>query len=82
MKSALFVHITKAEDENYARNFQVVDVFSLPITQSPRRMKNSINVYVEQDYTTSSNSCSNNITTIQPPLVIIKLNSRFFKFDQ
>lgn len=48
MKSALFVHSTKAEDDNYARNVQVVDVISLPTTQSPRRMKNSINVYVEQ----------------------------------
>lgn len=82
MKSALFVHSTRAEDENYARHFQVVDVISLPITQSPRRMKNSINVYVEQDYTKSSNSCSNNITTIQHPLVIIKRNSRLIKCDQ
>lgn len=82
MKSALFVHSTKAKDENYARNFQVVYVISLAITQSPRTMKNSINVYAEHDYTTSSNSSSNNITTIQPPLVIIKLNSRVFKFDQ
>lgn len=80
MKSALFVHSTKAEDENYARKFQVVDVIFLPRTQSPRRMKNSIIVYVEQDYKISSNSSSNNITTIQPPLVIIKLNSRVFKF--
>lgn len=48
MKSALFVNSTKAEDDNYARNFQVDDVISLPTTQSSRRMKNSINVYVEQ----------------------------------
>lgn len=82
MKSALFVHSTRGKDENYARNLQVVYVISLPITQSPRKIKNSTNVYVEQDYTTSSNSSSNNITTIHPPLVIIKLNSRVFKFDQ
>lgn len=82
MNSALFVHSTKAEDENYSRDFQVVDVISLLITQSPRRMKNSINVYEELDYTTSSNSSSNKTTTIQPPFVIITLNSRVFKFNQ